>query len=244
MKQYFKFFSFCLMVTFGFTSCDTTDEESMDDRHRDLGGYAHLVNTRISQFDTDSDLTIDLFTANGVSVETVEIIQDGSTIGTATVGEETATFNSSILGDIETGNTFPIRIRATLSNGNIAEQPFTVRVVNSLSVSSNNPEEAALSELPDAEVSFSTFTIGAPIDNVEMHLRRGSQGTYTDSGVSDFECTAAGQCTVTIGETNYESLNLAVNDTLYYRFTAASEELSQSAEDYIVIVEEPEEDDE
>lgn len=234
--------SFGLVAAIGLISCETEDFDQLDDV-RDLGGYAHLVDTRISQFDTNSDLDINLFTAEGVTVESVEVIHDGAVIGTATVSGETATFNSSILGDFESGDTFPIRLRATLSNGNIAEQPFTITVADSLTSSANNPEEAPLSELSDTEVSFSTFTVGAAIDNREMHLRRGAQGTYMDAGVDEFNCTAAGACTVSLGDTNYEGLNLAVNDTLYYRFTAGSGELSQTAEDYIVVVDEPEDDD-
>src|SRR5690606_6961407 len=151
----------------------------------DLGGYAHLVNNSISLFDRNSDLSIRLFTADGVTVESVEIIQGGAVIGNATVSGETATFNSSILGDFTFPNangvdqrtgTYPIRVRATLSNGRIAEQPFTITVANSLTIATGNTSEAALSELPTTQIAFSTFNVQAAVDNREMYLRRGSQG--------------------------------------------------------------------
>jgi hypothetical protein len=231
MKQFLKYISFSLVLALGFTSCDADDENQLDDV-RDVGGYAHLTTPRISQFDTNSDLSIDLFTASGVTVESVEIIKDGAVIGTATVSGETATFNSSILGALAAG-TQSIRIRATLSNGNVAEQPFNITVVNSLSLHGDNPEEATLTGLDTITVNYNTYNLAATIDNVDLHLKNGSAGTYVDSGV---DVDGA----VELGDTNYQELNLAVNDTLYYRFTATSGELNQSVEDYIVIIEEPE----
>lgn len=233
MKQILKYISFSLVLALGFSSCETDEFDSLDDV-RDLGGYAHLTTPRISQFDTNSDLTIDLFTASGVSVETVEIVRDGSVIGTATVSGETATFNSSILGDIAAG-TYPVRIRATLSNGNVAEQPFTITAVNSLTIDGDNPEEATLTGIDTLEVGYDLYNLAATVDNVDLHLKNGSEGTYVDSGVENVDGS------VVLGDTNYQTLNLAVNDTLYYQFTATSGELNQSAESYIVIVEEPEE---
>jgi hypothetical protein len=235
MKQFLKYISFSLVLALGFTSCDADDDNQLDDV-RDVGGYAHLTNTRISQFDTDSDLNIDIFTASGVTAETVEIIHDGAVIGTADISGETATFSSSVLGDIAAGS-YPVRVRATFSNGNVSERPFTITVVNSLTISADNPDEASLTELPEVELDYDTYNLAATIDNVDLHLKNGSAGTYMDAGV---DVDGA----VEVGDTNYQQLNLAVNDTLYYRFTATSGTLSQSAESYIVIVEESEDEDE
>ncbi len=235
MKHFLKYISFSLVLALGFTSCETDEFDTLDDV-RDVGGYAHLANTRISQFDTDSDLRVDIFTASGVTAETVEIIQDGSVIGTANISGETATFSSSVLGDIAAGS-YPVRIRATFSNGNVSERPFNITVVNSLSIHGDNPEESTLSGLDTLSINYNTYNLAASIDNVDLHLKNGSEGTYVDSGV---DVDGA----VELGDTNWQQLNLAANDTLYYRFTATSGSLTQSAEDYIVILEEEDEDEE
>lgn len=237
MKHYIKHISLCLLLAAGFTSCETDDETELRDV-RDVGGYAHLTTPRISQFDTDSDLTVRLFTASGVSVETVEIVSDeGAVLGNATIDGDTATFSSSILGEIAEG-TYPVVVRATLSNGNISERPFNITAVNSLSLSADNPEEATLAGLDTTEVGYSIYNLEATVDDVDLHLKNGSEGNYMESGVDDFEDDS-----VELGDTNYQTLNLSVNDTLYYRFTATSGTLSQAAESFIVIVEEEPDDD-
>lgn len=232
MKHILKYISLSLVLALGISSCETDEFDQIDDV-RDLGGYAHLATPRLSQFDTDSDLTVNLFTASGVSVETVEIVRDGAVIGTADVNGETATFNSSVLGDIAAG-TYPVILRATLSNGNVTEQPFNITVENSLTINADNPEESTLSGLDTLAIDYNTYNLAADIDNVDLHLRNGSAGTYVESGAE------VGDEAVNFSDTNYQALNLSVNDTLYYRFTATSGTLTQSAEDYIVIIEEPE----
>lgn len=231
MKQFLKYISFSLILVLGFTSCDTDDDNTLDDVV-DLGVYAHLTTPRISQFDTNSNLTVKLFTRAGVTAQNVEILRNGAVIGTANVSGETATFNSSILGAITTG-THPIRLRTTFSNGTVTEQPFNITVVNSLTIPAANPRTAALSTLPQTKIAYSTYNLAATIDNVALHLKKGSAGTYVDSGLSTVTSP------VELGNTNYQQLNLAVNDTLYYRFTATSGSLTQSAQSYIVIVAEP-----
>lgn len=230
MKHFLKYISFSLVLALGFTSCDSDDDNQLDDV-RDVGGYAHLVDTRISNFDTDSDLRIDIFTANGVTAETVEIISDGAVIGTANISGETATFSSSILGDITAG-TYPVRIRGVFSNGNVSERPFTITAVNSITIHDDNPVEATLTGLDTIAVNYNTYTFAASIDEVDLHLKNGSEDTYTDSGVENIDGP------VELGDTNYQALNLSVNDTLFYRFSATSGSLSTSAESHIVIIEE------
>lgn len=133
-------------------------------------------------------------------------------------------------------NLIILRLRANLSNGEVAERPFNITAVNSLSISPDNPEEATLSGLDTTVVAYSVFNLEATVDDVDLHLKNGSEGTYIESGVDQIDGG------VTLGDTNYQALNLSVNDTLYYRFTATSGELSQTAENFIVIIEEPEDD--
>lgn len=230
MKQFLKYISLSLVFILGFTSCDV--DESLDDTYRDLGVYAHLDTQRLSQFDTNSNLRIKFFVPPGVTAQSVEILRAGAVIGTGTVSGETATFNSSILGAITTG-THSIRIRTTFSNGQVTEQPFNITVVNSLSIPASNARSAPLSTLAATNIAFSTFNLGATIDNVALFLKKGRLGTYVDSGLTNPTSP------VRLGTTNYQQLNLAVRDTLYYRVTVTSGTRTQSAENYIVVVPEP-----
>ncbi len=137
---------------------------------------------------------------------------------------------------MEAGESYPIRLRANLSNGEVAERSSNITAVNSLSISADNSEEATLAGLDTTEVGYSTYNLEATVDNVDLHLKNSSEGTYIESGVDEIDGG------VTLGDTNYQALNLSVNDTLYYIFTATSGELSQTAENFIVIIEEPEDD--
>lgn len=239
MNKYIKYLSLSLVLATGLSSCET-DDDDIRDEPIEIGGYASLTSTSISRFDRNEDLSIEFFTAEGVSVESVEILSGGSTIGTATVSGETATFNSSILGDYnfpdedgvahETGS-FPIRIRTTYSNGNVSEDPFTVSVGKVVSLG-DNPGEATLDSLSTRVLEYEFSTFSADIDDVTLMLKKNDDGTYMDSGVE----LSSEDGEVMLSETNYEELNLNTNDTLYYQFSASSGTLSDDVESFIAIV--------
>lgn len=231
MKKYINL-SWCLLLVLGMASCDTDDD--IRDEPRDLGGYATLTNSSISVLDTNSDLNIGLYLAPGVTAETVEIIQDGQTVGTATVSGETASFNTSILGDLEAGSSESIRIRTTYSNGNVSEDPFSVSVSHAISLGEDNPTQANMDEIDAVTLAYDVFTFSASVDNVELELKKNEAGTYADSGV--VLPNEQGEGEVVLSETNYETLNLTVGDTLYYRFTVSSGSLSDTAESFVAVV--------
>lgn len=229
MKTYFKHISFCLILALGFTSCEPDDNGYREDPI-EIGGYAYLTNRSISRFDQNAELSTKFFTAEGVSVETVEILQDGEIVGTGTVSGETATFNTSILGISETG-TYPIRIRATYSNGEVSEDPFTVRVAKVISLDSENPTTTTMDSLSNVSLSYGVFTFSENVDDVSLMLKKNADGTYIDSGVD--LSTEGG--TVVLSETNYEELDLQVNDTLFYKFTGTSGDLTDEVVSTVVI---------
>ncbi|MGB7843853.1 MAG: hypothetical protein WBL21_13740 [Salinimicrobium sp.] len=229
MKKYLNL-SWCLLLVLGFSSCDT-DDDGMRDEPTDIGGYAYPSQRSITFFDVNEDLNINFFTAEGVTAQTVEILEDGTVIGTGTVSGETGSFNTSILGDLEPGS-YPLRIRTTYSNGNVSEDPFTVSVGHPVNLGEDNPMEVTMDELSSVELEYEVSTFGAAIDEVLLMLKKNDAGTYMDSGV-----TLEESGTVELSETNYQDLNLAVNDTLYYKFTAESGSLMDEAESYIVIIE-------
>lgn len=238
MKTYFKHISFCLVLALGFASCES--DEGYREEPTDLEGYAYLSNRSISRFDRNSDLSLKIFTAEGVNAETVEIVQGGEVIGTATVSGETATFNTSILGDFlftdedgvnhETGS-YPIRIRTTYSNGNVSEDAFTVAVGKAISLDAENPVTTTMDSLSNVSLSYEVSTFSANVDEVSLMLKKNSDGTYVESGVD----LSTEEGTVVLSETNYEELDLQVNDTLFYKFTATSGNLTDEVVSTVVI---------
>ena len=228
MKKHFKSISLCILIAVGFSSCET-DDNSLDPTN--LGGYAHLTTRTISVFDTNANLNLNLLTNEGVTVEAVEILQDGEVIANAAVSGETASFNSSALGEFvfmddddvahATGS-FPLFISSSLSNGNTAGDPATIRVVDAISFD----DELGSVKFMDPTttiLSYTTFTHSATIDNVTLFWKKNEAGTYAESDVVlDVEGDE-----IDLGEIDYDAFDAKVNDTLYYKFVATSGTLSQ-----------------
>ena len=239
MNKYIKHVGLCLALATGLSSCEPA-EDDIREEPREIGGYATLADGSITRFDQNETLSIEFYTAEGVTAETVEILQDGEVIGTATVSGETATFDSSILGDFtfpdddgvphETGS-YPIRIRTTYSNGNVSEDPFTVSVGKVVTFG-DNPSETTMDSLSTRVIEYDVSTFAADVDDVTLMLKKNEDGTYIDSGVA----VSTGEGAVELSETNYEDLDLGVNDTLYYKITATSGNLTDSAVSSIAIV--------
>lgn len=226
MKKYLNL-SWCLLLALGISSCETDDDYL---ETKDLGGYAYLTDRSISIFDTNANLNIDFFTAEGVTAESVEILQDGEVIGSGTVSGETATFNTSIFGDLEE-DSYPIRIRTTYSNGKISEDPFTVSVGEAITLG-DNPSETNMDELDEVTLAYDISTFAASVDNVSLLLKDEEDGDFVDSGVT--LSTESG--TVNLNETNYEDLNLAEGDVLYYKFVASSGSTTDEVQSTLKVV--------
>ena len=240
MKKQIKYWGLSLFLAAGLTSCESDEADYQEDATADIGGYARVTDRSISRFDRNSDLNINLFTAEGVTAETVEIVQGGSVIGSANVSGETASFNTSILGDFtfpnaggvdqQTGS-YPLRVRTTYSNGQTSEDPFTVNVGKVISLG-DNATETTMDSLSSVTLDYEVSTFSADVDDVLLELKKNSDGTYTDSDV-DLD-TEDGS--VMLSETNYTDLDLDVNDTLYYRFTATSGSLNDVTSGQVAII--------
>lgn len=228
MKKHFKSISLCILVAVGFSSC-TTDDNSLDPT--DLGGYAHLTDRTISLFDTNADLNLDLFTKSGVTVGAVEILQDGSVIANATISGETASFNSSTLGEFvflddddvahPTGS-FPVNVSSTLSNGKTSGDPFTINVVDAISFD-EEPGSMMFMDSTTTILSYSTFTHEATIDDVTLSWKKNEDGTYAESAlVLDVDGDE-----INLGDIDYTAFDAKVGDILFYKFVATSGALSQ-----------------
>ncbi len=228
MKKHFKSISLCILIAVGFSSCET-DDNSLPPT--DLGGYVHLTDRTISLFDTNADLNLNLITKSGVTVESVEIQQDGAVIANAVVSGETASFNSSTLGefvfldddDVEqpTGS-FPVFVSSTLSNGKTAGDPFTINVVDAISFD-EKPGSVKFMDSTTTILSYETFTHSATIDDVILSWKKNKAGTYAESNlVLDVDGDE-----INLADIDYDAFNAGANDTIYYKFVANSGALSQ-----------------
>jgi len=228
MKKHFKSISLCILVAVGFSSC-TTDDNSLDPTN--LGGYVQLTDRTISVFDTNANLNLNLLAASGVTVDAVEILQEGAVIANAVVSGETASFNSSALGDFvfiddddvahPTGS-FPLFISSSLSNGNNAGDPATISVVDAISFD-DEPGSVKFMDSTTTILSYTTFTHSATIDDVTLSWKKNKAGTYADSNMAlDVEGDE-----INLGDIDYDAFDAEANDTLYYKFVATSGALSQ-----------------
>jgi len=233
MKKHFKSISLCILIAVGFSSC-TTDDNSLDPTN--LGGYAHLTDRKISVFDTNADLNLNIITNSGVTVTAVEIQQDGAVIANATISGETASFNSSTLlpasgnefvfiddDDVshQTGS-FPLFISSTLSNGKTAGDPATVSVVDAISFD-ENPGSVMFMDSTTTILSYETFTHSAIIDDVTLFWKKNKLGTYAES---DLVLDVDGE-EFNLADIDYDAFDAKANDTIYYKFVATSGTLSQ-----------------
>jgi len=231
MKKHFKSISLCILIAVGFSSCET-DDNSLPPT--DLGGYAHLTDRTISLFDTNADLNLNLITKSGVTVTAIEILKDsldGPVLANATVSGETASFNSSTLGefvfldddDVEqpTGS-FPIFVSSTLSNGKTSGDPFTINVVDAISFD-EKPGSVKFMDSTTTILSYETFTHSATIDDVTLFWKKNKLGTYAKS---DLVLDVEGE-EFNLADIDYDAFGAGANDTIYYKFVATSGTLSQ-----------------
>lgn len=231
MKKHFKSISLCILIAVGFSSCET-DDNSLDPTN--LGGYVHLKDRTISLFDTSADLKLNLITNAGVTVESIEILQDslsGEFLGNAVVSGETASFNSAILGEFvfidedtvaQPTGSFSIFISSTLSNGKTTGDPATINVVDAISFD-EEPESVKFMDSTTTILSYETFTHSAIIDDVTLFWKKNKLGTYAES---DLVLDVDGE-EFNLADIDYDAFDAKANDTIYYKFVATSGTLSQ-----------------
>jgi hypothetical protein len=228
MKKNIKYISLCLLVAIGLISCEADD--SFKDEPVDLQGYVHLLDRSITSFDENEDLELKLITTSGVTVDKVEILKGDSPIADATISGEIATFNVSLLGapdvdeDGESLESYALKVRSTLSNGKTALNSVTINVVAAISID-DKPSSIKLQDTTKAIVEYSTFTSHATIDDVTLMWKKNVDGTYV---AKDLDLDVDGE-KIDIAKLDYSQFNLMVNDTVYFKFTAESALLTESA---------------
>ncbi|WP_051935828.1 hypothetical protein [Salegentibacter sp. Hel_I_6] len=240
MKNIFKYISFCLIAVVGLSSCEP-DDNGYRDENREVGGYAYLQTRSLTVFDFDQDLNIELFTAEGVTIESVEIIENGSTLTTADISGDMATFNAADLGAFAVDSTFSVKVRSNLSNGEISEEPATISVVEAVELGDDNPEEAAINMLDDVELEYTVSTTSAPIDEVNLWVKNGEEAEYMM--IEDLDLPTD-EGSVSMSDFDYSGLDLEVGDVIFYQFAATRGELTEGAEGEIEVLEFQEEEEE
>lgn len=229
MKKNLKYASLCLMVAIGLISCEADD--SFKDEPVDVGGYINLLDRSITSFDKNEDLNLSIITASGVEVESIDIVMDGSTIASATIAGENATFNASSLGDLDDAP-FSVDVISTFSNGKTAKNTFSISVKDAITID-EAPSSIRLQDTTKAVLVYSTFTRAATIDDVTLMWKKGEEGTYV---VNDLDLAVdADEEEIDIAKLDYSAFNLKVNDTVFFKLVAESGTLSESAEEAVVI---------
>lgn len=230
MKKQFRYLSFLLLVM-GFVSCEADDETDLPTEN--VEGYVHLRDRKISTLDQNEELKLSLFTNNGVQIQSITIEdEDGNVIATPTIsGDTLATFNSSTLGDLS--ESIDVRVVSILSNGKIANDFAAIKVYDAVKLGGDNPTSFSIDSLASAStaLSYDISTFRASVDKVDLFLKKNSKGTYMNTNHD----LSTEEGTVVLNSTNYETLNLAVNDTLFYKFAASSGSVTKETEGNIII---------
>lgn len=238
MKQKIKYISLCFLAA-GFLSCE--DDEAVIET-REVGANAVLVDNTISVLDQNENVTIELFT-NNVNFESISIQDaDGTELTTATIGDGTATFSTSELGDFafgddndeETGS-FDFRIVSTLSNGEVLNDPASIDVEHAIDLDEVD-EITYLDPTSDEDetvLGYNIFTHSASIDDLMLEWKKNAAGTYAEE--TDITLNPEGG-EIDLADLDYEAYGLQPGDTLYYRFTATSGTLQDQVETSVVVV--------
>ena len=96
----------------------------------------------------------------------------------------------------------------------------------------DNPTTSTLDSLPMVTLEYSVSTLSGTTDEIVLEFKKNQADTYIDSGVELTETEGS----VELSETNYEALDLAVNDTLYYRFVSTRGTMTDQAESYVAVI--------
>ncbi|MBL4745581.1 MAG: hypothetical protein JKY08_04370 [Flavobacteriaceae bacterium] len=224
-------------ITVGLYSCDDEDY-SLAGTY--IGGNTLLSDTKISVFDINEDLSMYFITADGLTVDAVEISKDGSKIADAIVSGETAVFSSSTLGDFLFGDdldeptgSFDVNFVSTLSNGQTYINDYTIKVVKAITASEKQASVKYLDTTPQ-KIVFKSFSNNSTIDSKTFEWKKGKNGTYEAITNPAFD---GSKLTIQLNEHEYATTyGLVAMDTLYYRVTVTSGTMTDSEETSVAIV--------
>jgi hypothetical protein len=236
-----------LALLVSFSSCTQDEELAM----LDAGGNTVLKDTKISRLDTNSDIKIGVILKAGVSVSKLEIFYNtaasgaivlGTKIGDATVSGDLATLSSSKLiadpnfvsNQSKASGTIALAFVTTYSDGSITTNPYSLTVARGIDWKILNADGASVTNATSGttNIKYLDNTTGVNVlryavykkyantvvDNVTVQWKKNKAGTYS-VGVATFPITKG---EIDLGNLNYSTYGLAVNDTLYYKISVKS----------------------
>lgn len=224
--KYIKFITFLLISAFIF-SCEK--EEDPFKENFDLGVNILLTTSEISKFDVSHGVDLKIISHPDVSVSKINV-ESGDSKADATLDDNTASFNSSIFGDLEGKESIDFTIDATLSNGKPYRKTFEVSIGNVLGISKALNELTYNSSIEDT-LAFKTTTNSATINSVTLDWKKNNAGTYAATNPTGEALNVEGDeiYFINVDNTTYD-YDLNIKDTLYYRFIATSGTLKDTLE--------------
>ncbi|MGS0525028.1 hypothetical protein ACU8V7_07310 [Zobellia nedashkovskayae] len=156
----------------------------------------------------------------------------------ASLSGDIATFNSSFLGTLFGQEEDGIDITAVteLSNSLPYSKDFNISITKVLSLEKGLDAITYNTAVEDTLV-FTSSTQSAVIDGISLEWKNGLEGTYAPTSPLGMDLDVDGDEIIFVDFTDATyGYNLAVKDTLYYRFIATSGILTDTLETSIPIV--------
>ncbi|MDG2314414.1 MAG: hypothetical protein P8L72_03400 [Flavobacteriaceae bacterium] len=138
------------------------------------------------------------------------------------MSEGKASFNSSLLGELEGKESIEFTIDATLSNGKPYKKTFKVSILSVLGIKKALGAITYNSSVEDT-LAFETTTNSATVNSVTLDWKKNKAGTYAKTSPRGGALEVEGDEIrfVNVDNTTY-GYGLKIKDTLYYRFIATN----------------------
>lgn len=205
------------------SSCNQDDESDLTGA--DIGGNITL-STSISEFDTNKDMKLNLISNSGITFDEIKVYKADTEIANAIIdnSDNSAIFSSSTLGDFNfTDNddvkvgSYSINTKSKLSNGKTFLNIFKVKVKKELTMD-DEVTSVIFADTLKTSISFKTRTKIANLDFVKVFWKKNFNGTFLEDTDFTFD--------VNNKKIEFEDVvdmttkySLAVNDTVYFKFT-------------------------
>lgn len=224
--NHIKFITILLLTAFIF-SCEKEDDPFIE--NFDLGVNILLTTSEISKFDISHGVDLKIISLPDVSVSKIEV-ESGESKADATLADDKASFNSSVLGDLEGKESVDFTIDATLSNGKPYKKAFKVSIGSVLGISKALDALTYNSSIEDT-LAFKTTTNSATINTVTLDWKKNKAGIYATTNPTGEALNVDGDeiYFINVDNTTY-GYDLNIKDTLYYRLIATSGTLKDTLE--------------
>lgn len=222
MKKYINHFLF-LGLLLGVASCS---EDTFDPRYYGNLGQTVLKDNKISTLDANQDIILNPISLKaGVTVSKVEIYNtDKSTkLSDATMSGSKTTFNTSVLGNLVAGKSHDLVLTTNFSDGTKVDTPYSLAIGDGITMTKEVSNIRYL-DTTKTTIKFETYKVYATVSKVELYTKKGAKGTY----VLNNKVLKVDSDEIDLGKIDFT--NLAVNDTVYYKFKAIAATTNATSE--------------